>query len=88
MLTLSLQKITANKETGLTAWRTHSEAAFHIVKNRGRDMFRKNQYSVRLFNAVRLDIVCCSGPHFVECVANNTSDCADTVIWHVPKRGC
>lgn len=51
-----MQKITATQETGLTAWRTHSEGAIHIIKQRGRDTSR-GQYSVQLFNAVRLDIV-------------------------------
>lgn len=61
MLISVWQKITASKETGLSAWRTHIEGAIHIVRERGRELFQ-NKYSVQLFNAVRLDIVCCLKP--------------------------
>lgn len=59
VLTWSLQKITATKETGLLAWRTHVEGAIHILKERGSEQFQdKGKYSTALFNAVRHQIVC------------------------------
>ncbi|KAL2279319.1 hypothetical protein FJTKL_13525 [Diaporthe vaccinii] len=57
VLLLSLfEKITAAKEVGLLAWRTHIEGAMHLVRSRGREMVQ-NKDSVLLFNAVRLQII-------------------------------
>ncbi|KAL1865007.1 hypothetical protein Daus18300_007354 [Diaporthe australafricana] len=57
VLLLSLfEKITAAKEIGLLAWRTHIEGAMHLVRSRGREMVQ-NKDSVLLFNAVRLQII-------------------------------
>lgn len=57
VLLLSLfEKITAAKEIGLLAWRTHIEGAMHLVRSRGRAMVQ-NKDSVLLFNAVRLQII-------------------------------
>ncbi|KAG8158387.1 hypothetical protein KVR01_011509 [Diaporthe batatas] len=57
VLLLSLfEKITAAKEVGLLAWRTHIEGAMHLVRSRGREMVQSKD-SVLLFNAVRLQII-------------------------------
>lgn len=57
VLMLSLfEKVTAAKEVGLLAWRTHIEGAMHLVRSRGREMVQ-NKDSVLLFNAVRLQII-------------------------------
>ncbi|POS75111.1 hypothetical protein DHEL01_v206499 [Diaporthe helianthi] len=57
VLLLSLfEKITAAKEVGLLAWRTHIEGAMHLVRSRGREMVQSKE-SVLLFNAVRLQII-------------------------------
>ena len=57
VLLLSMfEKITAAKEVGLLAWRTHIEGAMHLVRSRGQDMVQ-NKTSVLLFNAVRMQII-------------------------------
>ncbi|KAF3761158.1 hypothetical protein M406DRAFT_296735 [Cryphonectria parasitica EP155] len=56
LLLCFFEKITASKETGLLAWRTHIEGAIHIVHQRGHEML-KDKYSMRLFNAVRMNII-------------------------------
>ncbi|CAN8106482.1 unnamed protein product [Discula destructiva] len=50
------ENITASKEAGLLAWRSHVEGAIHIVQQRGPEMLA-DKYSMRLFNAVRLRII-------------------------------
>lgn len=50
------QKITASKENGLLAWRTHIEGAIHIIRQRGKEMADSN-YSPGLFDAIRHNIV-------------------------------
>lgn len=57
VLLLSLfEKITAAKEVGLMAWRTHIEGAVHLVRSRGQAMVQSRN-SVLLFNAVRMQII-------------------------------
>ncbi|ROV92767.1 hypothetical protein VMCG_09081 [Cytospora schulzeri] len=57
VLLLSLfEKITAAKEIGMLAWRTHIEGAMQLVRSRGKEMVR-SKVSVLLFNAVRMQII-------------------------------
>ncbi|KAK7737864.1 hypothetical protein SLS53_006241 [Cytospora paraplurivora] len=57
VLLLSLfEKITAAKEIGMLAWRTHIEGAMHLVRSRGREMVH-SKVAVLLFNAVRMQII-------------------------------
>lgn len=57
MLTTAEQKITASKEVGLVIWRSHIEGAMSLVKDWGEKMLQSPS-SMKLFNAVRLQIVC------------------------------
>ncbi|KUI74432.1 hypothetical protein VM1G_10043 [Cytospora mali] len=57
VLLLSLfETITATKEVGMLAWRTHIEGAMQLVRSRGQEMVH-NKTSVLLFNAVRMQII-------------------------------
>ncbi|ROV86845.1 hypothetical protein VSDG_10173 [Cytospora chrysosperma] len=57
VLLLSLfEKITAAKEIGMLAWRTHIEGAMQLVRSRGKEMVR-SKVSLLLFNAVRMQII-------------------------------
>lgn len=57
VLLLSLfEKITAAKEIGMLAWRTHIEGAIQLVRSRGKEMVR-SKVSLLLFNAVRMQII-------------------------------
>lgn len=71
-LTEAEQKITASKEVGLVIWRSHIEGAMGIVRSRGEEMVQ-NKYSMKLFIAVRLQIVCVLGPIHLETLTTDRS---------------
>ncbi|PSR76009.1 hypothetical protein BD289DRAFT_447153 [Coniella lustricola] len=56
LLLCFFEKITASKENGLLAWRTHIEGAIHIIRQRGKEM-TASKYSAGLFDAIRLNII-------------------------------
>ncbi|KAL2265136.1 hypothetical protein VTJ83DRAFT_6236 [Remersonia thermophila] len=56
LLTL-YENITARKESGMLAWRTHIDGAVNIVKTRGRDELCQTPTGKVLFNSVRHHLI-------------------------------
>lgn len=77
VLLLSMfESVTAAKEVGLLAWRTHIEGAMHLVRARGQEMVQSKN-SVLLFNAVRMQII-------ARTLSSGTSTGMD-VNWWLPE---